>query len=47
MQAHCLKKVNIGVSDITYYNAILICIENEYLPQEDESFYKTLARYRN
>ncbi|MGL4913697.1 MAG: hypothetical protein ACRC3Y_14845 [Romboutsia sp.] len=45
--SHCLKEVNTSVSDMTYYNAILLCIESGYLPNEDELFYKTLARYRN
>lgn len=45
--SHCLKEVNVSVSDITYYSAIQICIENKYLPEENDMFYKTLARYRN
>lgn len=42
-----LKEINVGVSDLTYYNAINLCIENGYLPNEKDDFYKTLARYRN
>ena len=45
--SHCLKEVNVSVSDITYYSAIQICIENQYLPEENDMFYKTLSRYRN
>ena len=45
--SHCLKEVNVGVSDMSYYSAINLCIENKYLPEENEDFYKTLAKYRN
>ena len=45
--SHCLKEVNTSVSEMTYYNAILLCIENGFLPNEREDFYKTLSRYRN
>ncbi|MGL4911937.1 MAG: hypothetical protein ACRC3Y_05820 [Romboutsia sp.] len=45
--AHCLKEVNTSVSDMTYYSAINLCIENKYLPSEKDEFYKTLSRYRN
>lgn len=45
--SHCLKEINVGVSDINYYNAIQLCIENKYLPAENENFYRTLSRYRN
>lgn len=45
--SHCLKEVNVGVSDMSYYSAINLCVENKYLPEENEDFYKTLAQYRN
>lgn len=45
--SHCLKEANVGVSDMSYYSAINLCVENKYLPEENEDFYKTLAKYRN
>lgn len=45
--SHCLKEVNVSVSEITYYEAISLCITNKFLPKENNDFYKTLSRYRN
>lgn len=45
--SHCLKEVNVSVSELNYYNAIEICVDNKYLPKENDNFYRTLARYRN
>ena len=45
--SHCLKEINVSVSDINYYSAINLCIDNKYLPKENDDFYKTLSRYRN
>lgn len=45
--SHCLKEVNVGVSELSYHQAIEICIENKYLPKENDNFYRTLSRYRN
>lgn len=45
--SHCLKEVNVSVSEIAYYDAISLCIDNNFLPKENDDFYKTLARYRN
>ena len=45
--SHCLKEINVSVSELNYYTAIEMCIDNGYLPKENENFYRTLARYRN
>lgn len=45
--SHCLKEVNTSVTDLSYYSSIELCIKNNYLPKENDNFYKTLARYRN
>lgn len=38
--SHCLKEVNVSVSEISYYDAISLCIDNNFLPKENDDFIK-------
>lgn len=45
--SQCLKVISVSVSQITYSDAILKCIEEGFLPEENIVLYKTLSKFRN
>lgn len=45
--SQCLKVIAISVNKITYGDAIELCINEGFLPQEEIVLYKTLSKFRN
>ena len=45
--SQCLKVISVSVSQISYSEAILKCVEEGFLPDENIVLYKTLSKFRN